>query len=219
VGPVICLVTDRRRLGGHWRDEIVALAREAAEAGVQLIQIREPDLDGGELVTLVRRCLAGIAHTPARVLVNDRLDVALAAGAHGVHLPAHGLPAQRVRAIAPRGFLIGRSVHGVDEGVAAARAGGVDYLIFGTVFATSSKPGVPGLGTGPLGGLASSVPVPVLAIGGVSLGRMPELAEAGAAGFAAIGLFGAGGAELTKLVRSADGAFDRPRSLSYTRSH
>ncbi len=219
MGPVLCLVTDRRRLGADWRDEIVSVARGAAEAGVQLLQIRELDLEGGELVTLVERCLAAVGHTRARVLVNDRLDVALAAGAHGVHLPAHGLPAARVRAVAPRGFLVGRSVHGVEEGVAAAGSGGVDYLIFGTVFDTDSKPGRSGVGTAPLRALASSVPVPVLAIGGISVGRMPELAQAGAAGFAAIGLFGRGALELTKLVQSADGAFDTPRSLSYTRSH
>jgi len=121
-------------------------------------------------------------------MVNDRLDVALACGADGVHLRGDSIPAVRARSIAPPGFLIGRSVRDAGEAVAAAPH--VNYLIAGTVFPTPSKPGLAGwLGVDGLAGICRAVGAPVLAIGGVSLDRLPEVAGSGAAGVAAIGLF------------------------------
>ena len=126
--------------------------------------------------------------TRTRVIVNDRLDVALAADADGVHLRADSLPPSAARSIAPAGFLIGRSVHRLDEAVRVALD--VDYLIAGTVFPTPSKPdGAPLLGVGGLASIAAAVRVPVLAIGGISIDRIGAVAEAGAAGVAAVGLF------------------------------
>jgi thiamine-phosphate pyrophosphorylase len=124
-------VTDRQRSGGA--DGVVARAAWAARAGVHLVQVRERDLEGRALTDLVARCVAAVRGTRARVVVNERFDVALAAGAHGVHLRAGSMAAARVRGAAPPGFLIGRSVHAPEE---AADPGAVDYLIFGTVFAT-----------------------------------------------------------------------------------
>jgi len=119
------------------------------------------------------------------VLVNDRLDVALAARAHGVHLRGSSFDAVHVRAVASPGFLIGRSVHDVRE---AADAGPVDYLVAGTVWATASKPDGHGLlGVEGLAQVVAASQVPVLAIGGVDPGRAALLAAAGAAGVAAIG--------------------------------
>lgn len=166
----------------------MALTERAVEAGVDVIQLRERDLDGGALTALASEMVARAMGTHTRIVVNDRLDVAIAAGAHGVHLRADSLPATAARSIAPPGFLIGQSVHSVEEAHLAEHD--VDYVIAGTVWATDSK----SLGSTLLGveGLASVVQaarVPVLAIGGVTLDRIPELARAGAAGCAAIGLF------------------------------
>jgi thiamine-phosphate diphosphorylase len=187
VGPVLCLVTDRHRLGDE--DAVVRCVAAAARAGIDLIQVRERDLEGRSLTRLVHRCVDAVAGTRARVLVNDRVDVALAAGAHGVHLPGHGVPAPRVRTIVPYGFLIGRSVHHASEAARVAEEGGLDYLIFGTVFATSSKAGIAPAGVGGLAATARAVSLPVLAIGGVTLNRAPEIAQSGAAGAAAIAMF------------------------------
>ncbi len=135
--PILCAVTDRRRL------PILAHVAAAADAGVDWVQIREPDLPAAELYEVVRHAVAEVSGSAARtrIIVNDRLDVALAAGAHGVHLRGTSFDASRARAlVAARDFLIGRSVHSVEEAVAVEAAGGLDYLIFGTMFPTTSKP-------------------------------------------------------------------------------
>ena len=182
-------VTDRLRFG--WSpDDLVQRAARAARQGVSAIQIRERDLDDRDLVALVRRVLAAVGSAPARVLVNDRLDVALAAGAHGVHLRGDSIAGRRVRAIAPAGFLVGRSVHDLDEVDAAAADGACDYLLFGTVFPSAGKPaGHHAAGLDALREACRRSPIPVLAIGGIDPSRVPIVTQAGAAGFAAIGLF------------------------------
>ena len=183
------MITDRRRYGPAWEDLLVTRIAAAARAGVHLLQVRERDLDAADLLRLVRRCLDAVRRTRARVLVNDRLDVALAAGAHGVHLRGDSMPAPRVRAITGAGFLIGRSIHSTADATAAAAAGGLDYLLFGTVFATASKPGRPAAGLDALREAAQATRLPVLAVGGMSRERWPEARAAGAAGFAAIAGF------------------------------
>jgi thiamine-phosphate diphosphorylase len=156
---------------------------------VHLVQIRERDLDAGPLMRVVGSCVAAVRGTRTRILVNDRLDVALAAGAHGVHLRADSFGALRVRASAPGPFLIGRSVHSVEDAVAAAREGGLDYLIFGTVFETASKPGRPPAGLAGLAAVAQCTPLPVLAVGGITRERIDDVMAAGASGVAAISMF------------------------------
>ena len=199
--PVVCLITDRARVGGA--DGTVDRVRWAARAGVHLVQVRERDLDGGPLTALVRRCVDAVRGTRARVLVNDRLDVAIASGAHGVHLRGDSLPASAVRALCPPGFLVGRSVHARAEAVEAVESGGLDYLLFGTVFPTSSKPGHHAVGAAALASVVASTRIPVLAVGGVTPDNVSEVAAAGAAGFAAIGMFAAGSeAEVWQAVRS-----------------
>lgn len=215
--PVVCLVTDRSRLGegGAAEDGLVEVVSAAARAGVHLVQLRERDLDGKALLRLARRCLDAIRGTRTRLVVNDRADVALAADAHGVHLPAHGVPARRLRPHLPPHFLVGRSVHDPAEAARAASDGGLDYLVFGAVFATASKPGVRPAGIGALRAAAAAVPLPVLAIGGITADRCTEVAAAGAAGIAGIGLFaGAQPREsLQTLVRKASLAFDSASPL------
>ena len=224
--PVLCLVTNRARLAalaGEGRaaaaDRLVSQVREAAEAGIDLVQVRERDLEARELCRLVERCVDAAGGSLTRILVNDRADVALAAGANGVHLRADSYEAGRVRAIAPRPFLIGRSVHDGDEVAEMARQGAVDYLVFGTVFATESKPdghaiaGIAGL----TAAVKAALPVPVLAIGGVSVASVSALREAGAAGLAAIGLFlpaeGGAGPTLIATVHRIRRAFETPADL------
>jgi thiamine-phosphate pyrophosphorylase len=121
--------------------------------------------------------------------VNDRLDIALACGADGVHLRGDSIPARQVRLHTPQSFLVGRSIHALEE---VDSAGPVDYLIAGTVFATESKPGKSGrdlLGVDGLAAVVRAASLPVLAIGGVTMDRVPEVMRTGAAGVAAIGLF------------------------------
>jgi len=189
--PCLCLVTDRRAAAPAARSlrlELLGLQAqldEALDAGIDLIQIRERDLDAATLVTLVtglvRRAPAGV-----RIVVNDRADVAVAAGAAGVHLRADGPPVTRARSLGPAGWLVGRSIH--DAG--AAEASDADYLIFGTVFGTRSKPaGSPVAGVEALGGACARTSVPVLAIGGLTPARASVCRAAGAAGIAAIGAF------------------------------
>lgn len=194
--PIVCLVTDRRLLptgpGGGLAsvDGLVALAGAAAAAGIHVMQLRERDLSGGDLERLVQRCVAATRGAPTRILVNDRLDVAIAAGADGVHLRGDSFEPARARTLAPPGFLIGRSVRSAQEAASVSAGGGADFLIFGAVFETPSKPpAVPLAGPDGLACVVEAAGVPVLAIGGVSAETMPTLARTGVAGFAAIRLF------------------------------
>jgi thiamine-phosphate pyrophosphorylase len=214
----LCLVTDRRRLRGRQtvpfeaaRLSLIEQARSAIDAGVDLIQLRERDLEARDLAMLVADLVRLSRSTPTRVIVNDRLDVALAAGADGVHLRSDSIPAGAVRRIAPAGFLIGRSVHGVDEALAA---GDVDYLVAGTVFRTVSKSDPQRvLGLDGLRAIVASVEVPVLAIGGVGLEQLGQIADTEAAGVAAIGLF-LDALPLAPLVETIRRQFDRAKAAS-----
>lgn len=117
----------------------------------------------------------------ALVVVNDRLDIALAAGAGGVHLREDSLPAGKVRAIAGDGLLVGRSIHSARRAV-ELRGGGLDYLIMGAAYETASHPGRSSVGPEAVGSAAALADVPVLAIGGVTPARVPELVVRGAYG-------------------------------------
>jgi thiamine-phosphate pyrophosphorylase len=182
--------------------------RSAARAGLTLVQVREPQLDDRALLVFVREAIAATAGTGARVVVNERTDVALAAGAAGVHLKETAVPASRVRTLAPPGFLIGRSVHSVDAALAAERDGGCDYLLFGTVLPSTSKPeGHPAAGLETLARVCGAVRVPVVAIGGVTEAALPSLAAASAAGIAAISFF-ADSRSAADHVGAARRAFD-----------
>lgn len=192
---MICLVTDRRRLSpgaaeNDAADRLVELVAAAAIAGVGLIQIRERDLAVREMTSLARRCVDAVRGTGTKVVVNDRADVAVAAGAHGVHLRSDSLDATTVRRLLPPDAIVGRSVHGLAEVEAVSRAGGVDYLILGTLFQTPSKDPAHGLTTlDDLEAACRSSAVPVLAIGGMTVQRAGAVARRGAGGLAAIGLF------------------------------
>lgn len=204
---ILCYVTDRRALeaarvssdsvpaetaplGAHTLHDSI---RRAAAAGAGWIQIREKDLDSRSLVELARFAIAETRETSVRVLVNDRLDVALAANAAGVHLGENSLPVEVVtewrRCNGRVDFLVGASCHSIESARAAERDG-ADYIFFGPVFATPSKAGFGApQGTERLREVCASVGIPVLAIGGVNMGNARECIAAGASGVAAIRLF------------------------------
>jgi thiamine-phosphate pyrophosphorylase len=201
-------VTDRRAAGAR---SILEAIRSAISAGADLIQIRERDLGGAELLRLTRDVLetAKEAGGRCRILVNDRLDVALSAKASGVHLPSQGLPIGLARRHVPKKFQIGRSVHSLSEARLAEKEG-ADYLVFGPIFQTPGKEAF-GPPAGPAGLLkvAEAVHVPVWAIGGVNPETAAELRGLPIAGVAAIrALLGAPdpAAALAALRSALDGA-------------
>ena len=182
-----CYITDRHtlRAGEALLD---AIARNLA-AGPDWIQIREKDLPARELFALVRGAMDLANPRGVKFLVNTRVDVALAAGAAGVHLPSASPPPRLWRPLLPPGFLIGVSCHTVEE-VRAAEAEGADYAVFGPVFPPLSKSSrTAALGLPELRRAAASVKIPVLALGGVTSENAPACRAAGAAGVAGISLY------------------------------
>jgi thiamine-phosphate pyrophosphorylase len=172
---------------------LVQKIEQAAKAGVDWIQIREKDLPGRELAQLAEQAILRAGSGPS-VLVNDRLDVACAVGAAGMHLGENSLPTSEARKLIDRGgartsFLLGVSAHSL-EGASQAEQVGADYVVFGPVYTTPSKAsfGEP-QGVQPLKEVCERLTIPVLAIGGITLENAGECVVAGAAGIAAIRLF------------------------------
>ena len=212
--PIVCYVTDRKSLGvGDGGEAVLGKIRAATSAGVDWVQIREKDLSGRELLGLARDAVARRGST--RVIVNDRLDVALAAGAAGVHLGRESLSVRDVMrwcrgGNAPADFLIGVSCHSLED-AREAESAGASYIFFGPVFDTPSKRGMgEPQGVARLQEICRSVRIPVLAIGGVSEENAEECIRAGAAGIAAIRMFQGArdGAALKNAIERlrADGA-------------
>jgi thiamine-phosphate pyrophosphorylase len=201
--PLLCYVTDRRRFSSNpaeARDALLQKIEAAAAAGVEWIQIREKDLSGKECGLLTRETLQCAVKFRApnksnsRILVNDRLDVALAERADGVHLGENTLPVKEAKRLlesrlAQTEFLVGVSCHSLESARSAERDG-ADYLIFGPVLATPSKAayGAP-QGIERLGEVCRSVAIPVLAIGGITVENAASCFAVGATGIAAIRLF------------------------------
>lgn len=179
--------------------------RRLATAGVGALQIREKDRDDRDVLELTLEARAALPS--AVLLVNGRLDIALAANADGAHLPADGLPIDALRRRFGPDVTLGRSTHHVEEVEAALREG-ADYVTFGPVYPTPSKERY-----GPPKGLdelarAARLPIPVYALGGVTLSRFGEVAEAGAAGVAGIRLFQE--PDPSEVVRQARRSFPKP---------
>ena len=203
--PILCYVTDRQSLSiapSENHPSLMDLIGAATAAGVDWIQIREKNLSAREISPLVREAvslakLSSRTDRTTRILVNDRLDVALAEQADGVHLGENSLPVQNVsRWIGSHAnrsglqeFLVGVSCHSL-AGATQAERDGADYIFFGPVFATPSKAdfGAP-QGLNRLKEVCIAVSLPVLAIGGITLENASSCLKAGAAGLAAIRLF------------------------------
>ncbi len=202
--PLVCMVTDRRRLsskvGSDDISALEALVAEAVKSGVDLLQIRELGLSDRLLAEVVSRAVTAAQGSGTKIVVNDRVDIAVTAGAHGVHLKEASMPTERIKAIVPQSCFIGRSVHSVAEAERANGSGAVDYVMAGTVFSTRSKPGCKLIGLEGLRAIVSTVDIPVIAIGGVSIIRAREVIETGAAGVAAFDEFTLSGKNLSTVV-------------------
>jgi len=179
----LCLVTDRRQTAGRALLDVIALA---VQSGVDAVQLREKDLAARALLDLAVQLRDLCRRSGAVLLINDRIDVALAAGAGGVHLPADSFSPRDARGVLGPDPLIGVSTHSVSDARAAA-ATGADYVIFGPVYPTPSKQAYgPPLGLGALAEVVESVPIPVLAIGGITPERVSAVRARGAHGVAVI---------------------------------
>ena len=216
--PCLCAVTARRRLAPEartTRGELQALGRfidDLIGAGVDLIQVREVDLEDGPLVELVTAAVEASSGTRTRIIVNSRVDVAVTCRAAGVHLKdADPKSVPNIRSGAPA-LIVGRSFHDVPQ----ESGDEPDYAVFGTVYPTTSKTGAPVTGLGGLAGAVGAFDCPVLAIGGITPERARLCVEVGAAGVAAIGAFLPIGRSPDALgpagaVQAFREAFTRPR--------
>ncbi|TSA01175.1 MAG: thiamine phosphate synthase [Nitrospiraceae bacterium] len=178
------LVTDRHQTGGRPLRDVV---HAALRAGVRAVQLREKDLPARSLLALARD-LAELAGTcNARVFVNDRVDICLASGSAGVHLPAAGLPASAARGLVGADRLIGRSAHSADEAARAEREG-ADFIVLGPIFETPSKRAFgPPIGLRELERARTRCRVPLFGIGGITIDRVRDVVNAGARGVAVVG--------------------------------
>lgn len=217
--PLLCYVTDRRSLPLSTSADANRLlldnVERTAAAGVDWIQLREKDYCGKEWMELLREALRRVSGSGAatRIFVNDRMDVALACGAGGVHLSESGIPVAeachlRNEFFSARGqrpdFLIGASCHSMGSALGAERAG-ADYIYFSPIFKTPSKANFgPPQGLERLSQICSAVRIPVFAIGGVGAANAASCLQAGAAGIGAIRLFQET-PELAEILRALRG--------------
>lgn len=165
-------------------DRFPAVAHQAVEAGFDAVHLREKDLPGQELVEAVRHLMRAIGDD-ACIMINERLDVALICGAGGVQMGEQGLCPLDVRAVCGDTILIGRSVHD-ESGAERAAIERADFIIAGNVYRTRSKPGRTGRGLDFVTRVAEAGGLPVIAIGGITPSRVPEVIQAGAYGVAII---------------------------------
>jgi thiamine-phosphate pyrophosphorylase len=204
--PITCLITSgatssQTNPQSKEFQAILKLVEAATNAGVSIIQIREKNLSTHFLYELAYRCARIARSSDTKLLINDRSDVALAAGAHGVHLTARSIPANIVRKLLGPSSLIGVSTHAVEE-VRNAREAGADFVVFGPVFETPSKLqyGAPVGLTQLRKAVESNASFPVLALGGINPDNVAACFEQGAAGVAGITLFD-DAAKLTEVLK------------------
>ena len=202
----VYLVTDRHQTGGR---DLLEVVGQALRAGVRAVQLREKDLTTRDLYHLAGKLLAVTREAGAALLINDRVDVAMALPADGVHLTRRSLPPKEARELLGPARLIGISCHSLAE-VREAVDGGADFVVLGPIFETPSKIpyGAP-LTTALLQQARAATTLPVLAIGGINPARVPEVMAAGADGVAVISAvmaaadFGAAASELLAAVAAS----------------
>ncbi|MDD2734392.1 MAG: thiamine phosphate synthase [Desulfuromonadaceae bacterium] len=177
------LITDRHQTGGRALTEVV---RHSLEGGVRAVQLREKDLSGAALYRLAVKLRLLTSEFNARLIINDRPDIALAVEADGVHVGVGSLPVAVVRRLMGKDKIIGYSAHAIDEAL-SAQAGGADFVTFGPVYTTPSKSayGAP-CGVKKLAEAASALTVPVIGLGGISEARVFEVLTANVQGIAMI---------------------------------
>ncbi len=179
--PCLCLVADCSVVSPH---ELTDRVAEAVDGGVSLVQLRAKEMPGGQMLSLTNDLLRTVGGR-AVLLVNERVDVAAIAGASGVQLGEQALPAGAARQLLPPGALVGRSVHS-EDGAAQAMADGADFLVVGTMFATSSHPGEEPAGPTLMKDVASRCKLPLIGIGGITPANVDVVIAAGASGVAVI---------------------------------
>ncbi len=188
-------ITDRTQLASNEpsrRTRLLEKIGEAAQAGVEYIQLRERDLTSRQLEQLACEAMAQIANTRSRLLINSRMDVALAAGAHGVHLRSNDISAAEARSVWARSTgrtdcVVAVSCHSIDD-VLSAERDGADFVVFGPVFGKQGSDAVP-VGPEGLAAVSKATKIPVFALGGLTIENAPACKDAGATGIAAIRLF------------------------------
>jgi thiamine-phosphate pyrophosphorylase len=203
LGFSLYLITDRAAASRPPADVV----EECLAAGLRAVQLREKDLEARALLALADALREATQRHGARLIVNDRADVALAASADGVQRTHSSLPVSALRGFTPPGFLVGASVHSEAEARDAA-AQGADFIVFGPVYDTASKRRYgPPQGLAALEAVTHAVDRPVLAVGGLTPERVPEVLAAGAAGVAVIGAINAAArpADATKAFLDALG--------------
>ncbi|MDP2158478.1 MAG: thiamine phosphate synthase [Nitrospirota bacterium] len=178
------LITDRKLF--ETSDAMLEAIEKALQGGVKAVQLREKDLETRELLCLASRMRALTARYGAELYINDRVDIALVAGADGVHLGRTSIPVQAARQASEGRLMIGVSTHSVQE-AQQAQADGADFVTLGPVHETPSKVqyGKP-IGLPVLGEAATNCMIPVFAIGGITIGGIQEVLEQGAFGAALI---------------------------------
>lgn len=181
--PGLYVITDRNGTDGR---DLLEVVEGAIKGGARLVQLREKDLRGRELLSLAERMRELTARYKAKLLINDRVDVALLSGADGVHLGVAAIPPREARTLLGPDKLIGVSTHSAAE-ARGAEAGGADFITFGPVFHTPSKAryGEP-VGLAALEDTTRTVALPVFALGGIKAANTPEVMDRGAAGVAVI---------------------------------
>ncbi len=187
--PLYYYITDRHQLPAGSISALRSTIRRVVSWGVDFIQLREKDLSDRDLLRLTKDAVKYARGTACKILVNGRLDIAVAGGANGVHLPSTGLEVADLKPILPRDFILGVSTHSLREARRAA-IGGADYVLLGPIFRTPSKiPHGEPLGVSRFRQICAAISLPVFGLGGIRPEHVRRVMDAGASGIAGISLF------------------------------
>jgi thiamine-phosphate pyrophosphorylase len=205
--PSLYVILDRGAAGGR---DLVDLLDAAVAGGCRMVQLREKQWPSGRVLPLAERLRTRCTAAGVTFIVNDRIDLALAAGADGVHLGQDDLPARVARPLLRPGMILGISTHSVEQ-ARAAQAQGADYIAVGSMFATATKPDFQLVGPDLVRKLRPEISVPLVGIGGIGHDNVQEVIRAGADGVAVISAVGAAGdpraacERFLALIRAARG--------------